>query len=203
LRETLYARREPGVQSIWMPLWSMADTLQTAVVVWEDPAFFHHGPINPQEIARAVWLNLRAGNYVRGASTITQQVVKNQFLSPEKSLRRKVREVILAYRLEQALTKQQILTAYLNIADWGEGVAGAEAASRKYFGKPAASLDWAEAALLAGMLPNPRARNPCVNPVQAVQARNQVLAKLHEYGHLTEIDSTRAQAAALPSCATR
>ena len=201
LRESIYVRRNPAADNVWMPLWAMSGPLQTAVVVWEDPAFYHHGALNPPEIARALWLNLRAGGYVRGASTITQQVVKNQLLGNEKTLRRKLREAILAYRLEQVLTKDQILTLYLNVADWGDGVVGAEVAARRYFGKPAAQLEWAEAALLAGMLPNPRVRNPCVHPVPALAARGAVLAKLREYGHLTPDAHRAAQAAAWQGCA--
>src|SRR5262249_31989574 len=93
-------------------------------------------------------------------------------------IRRKIREAILAGRLERALSKAEILTVYLNVAEWGDGIAGAEAASRRYFHKPASDLNWAEAALLAGILPNPRSWNPCKDIDRAKRARHAVLAKL-------------------------
>jgi membrane peptidoglycan carboxypeptidase len=142
--------------------------------------------------ADSLFDNLREGRYARGASTITQQVVRNRLLGLEKTLRRKVRELILARRLERVMTKDQILTVYLDVAEWGDGIAGTEAASRRYVGKSAARLDWPEAALLAGILPSPRTRNPCVNATGAREARHSVLAKLLEYGHLTQDEFRRA-----------
>jgi membrane peptidoglycan carboxypeptidase len=200
LREALFTRRDPLARGTWMPLWAMADTLQAAVLAWEDPAFYHHGALNYPEIVRAAWIDLRAGKFERGASTITQQVIKNQFLGPQKTLRRKLREAILAHRLEQVLTKDEILTVYLNIADWGEGIVGAEAASRRYFGKAAAQLDWSEAALLAGILPNPRKTNPCSDPSRARQARHAVLAKLLGLGQLSQEDFRKAEAESVGTC---
>jgi membrane peptidoglycan carboxypeptidase len=147
-------------------------------VLWEDPAFYHHSGLDYPEIARAAWTDLHTASYRRGASTITQQVAKNIFLGPEKTLRRKVREAILAERLERALPKDEILTVYLKIAGWGDGIVGAEAASQRYFGKSASDLNWAEAAQLAAILPSPRLWNPCKNPARAKEARREALAKL-------------------------
>jgi len=178
IRGQLFTQRPPLGQGTWVPLWAISPQLQTAVVTWEDPAFFHHSGLNYPEIARAAWIDLRTASYRRGASTITQQVAKNIFLSPEKTITRKVREAILAGRLERALSKEEILTVYLNIAEWGDGIVGAEAASQRYFGKPASDVSWAEAALLAGILPSPRDWNPCKDPQRAVQARHAVLTKL-------------------------
>lgn len=132
---------------------------------------------------------------MRGGSTITQQVAKNLFLSPEKTLRRKVREALLAWQLERTLTKQQILEIYLNIADWGDGITGAEAASRLYFAKSAEGLTWTEAALLAGMLPNPHRITPFRAPEQALQQRHQVLLKLLFYQELSPEEFHEADAA--------
>jgi membrane peptidoglycan carboxypeptidase len=201
LRDELFARRDPSALGTWMPLWAMAGTLQASVLAWEDPAFYHHGALNYPEILRAAWIDLRAGRFERGASTITQQVVKNQFLGPEKTLRRKLREAILAHRLEQALSKDEILTVDLNIADWGQGTVGAEAASRRYFGKAAAQLDWSEAALLAGILPNPSVTNPCSDPARAREARHAVLAKLLGLGQLSQEDFQVADARPVGTCA--
>jgi membrane peptidoglycan carboxypeptidase len=183
-----------------VPLWAISTNLQTAVVLWEDPAFYHHSGLDYSEIVRATLINLRAGSYRRGASTITQQVAKNLFLGPEKTLHRKVREAILARRLERALTKDDILTLYLNVAEWGDGIVGAEVASRRYFGKSAADLDWAEAALLAGILPNPREWNPCKDPARAVQARHAVLTKLLSTQSIRQQEFRIADAAPRGGC---
>lgn len=200
IRGQLLAHRAPLGQGTWLPLWAIASTVQTAVVAWEDPAFFFHSGLNYPEIARAIVINVRAGRYERGASTITQQVVKNLLLSPEKTLRRKLREAILARRLERALTKDEILAIYLNVAEWGDGIVGVEAASRRYFGKSAADLDWAQAALLAGILPNPRKWNPCVNPARAQKARHAVLTELLATRQLPPEDFRAADTAPVSRC---
>jgi membrane peptidoglycan carboxypeptidase len=200
IRSRLFARHGPAERGPWLPLWAISPHLQTAVVAWEDPAFYHHAGLDYSEIVRAAWADLKAGSYRRGASTITQQVAKNLFLTPEKTLRRKIREVILARRLERQLSKEEILTLYLNMAEWGDGIYGAEAASRRYFGKAAAHLNWPEAALLAGILPNPREWNPCRNPVRARLARHAVLVKLFEMESLSRQSFAAAEAAPLPAC---
>ena len=200
IRGQLFLQHNPRGQGTWVPLWAISANLQTAVVVWEDPTFFHHAGLSFPEITRAALINLRAGSYRRGASTITQQVAKNLFLGPEKTLHRKVREAILASRLERALSKDEILTLYLNIAEWGDGIVGAEAASRHYFDKSAADLDWAEAALLAGILPNPRQWNPCKDPARANQARHAVLTKLLSSQSLSQQEFEDADAASRGGC---
>ncbi len=200
IRSQLFAHRPPLGQGTWMPLWAMSHPLQTAVVAWEDPPFFGHQGLNYREIARAAVINLRAWRYQRGASTITQQVAKNLFVGPEKSLRRKFREAILARRIERALSKEEILTVYLNIAEWGDGIVGAEAAASRYFGKPASDLDWSEAALLAGILPNPRSWNPCADPARALQQRHAVLVELHAAGLITAAEFRSADAAPAAAC---
>jgi penicillin-binding protein 1A len=200
IRGQLFTQRALLGESTWVPLWAISAQLQTAVVVWEDPTFFYHGGLSYPEIARAAWINLRAESYRRGASTITQQVAKNTFLGPEKTLRRKIREVILAGRIERALSKDEILTVYLNIAEWGDGIAGAEAASRRYFDKSASELNWSEAALLAGILPNPRQRNPCKDPGRAIQSRHAVLTKLRESEAITQHEFDLADSAPHPGC---
>ena len=200
IRHRPFSRYVPKGQSTWVPLWAISPKLQAAVLVWEDPPFFHHSGFNFDEMAKAVIEDLRAGRYQRGASTITQQVAKNLFLDSEKTLRRKLREAILTRRLERALSKEEILLLYLNIAEWGDGVAGAEAASRRYFSKSAEDLNWAEAALLAGILPNPRHRNPCENPSDALRARHAVLTKLLRAELLSPQEFQEADAAPSPGC---
>lgn len=200
IRGQLFLHQNPRGQGTWVPLWAISANLQTAVVVWEDPKFFHHSGLDYSEIARAAWINLRAVSYRRGASTITQQVAKNIYLGPEKTVRRKFREVVLAGRLERALSKDEILTLYLNIAERGDGIVGAGAASRRYFGKPASDLNWAEAALLAGILPNPRQWNPCKDPARADQARHAVLTKLLRTQSLSQQEFEVADAAPRGGC---
>lgn len=200
IRSQLFAHRAPPGEGTWMPLWAMSHPLQTAVVAWEDPPFFGHRGLNYREIARAAVINLRAGHYERGASTITQQVAKNLFVGPERTLRRKLREAILAWRIERALTKDEILAVYLNIAEWGDGIVGAEAAAWRYFGKPASDLDWSEAALLAGILPNPRSWNPCADPARALRQRHAVLVELHAAGLIAADEFRAAEAAVTAAC---
>lgn len=203
LPEGAELRREVEVRCaarvpLWKPLWAISPRLQTAVVVWEDPAFYYHSGLSFGGIWRAALENLRAGEYARGGSTLTQQVAKSLFLSPEKTLRRKLREAVLARRLERVLSKDQILEIYLNTADWGEGVVGAEAAARHYFGKPAADLTWAEAALLAGILPNPRHNDPFLDPHSAGLLRRRVLLKLRRTEEITPEEFQQAARTPLP-----
>jgi membrane peptidoglycan carboxypeptidase len=131
-----------------------------------------------EEIGRALSTDLRSQRYSRGGSTITQQVAKNLFLSQEKTLRRKVREAVLARRLERVLAKNEILEIYLNIADWGDGLTGAEAASRFYFHKGVSEVSWREAAILTAMLANPHVYSPLKSPIEVQLRRDAVLAGL-------------------------
>ncbi len=181
LREQLFARYPPKENTTWVPLWAISPKLQTAVIIWEDPSFLHHRGLNYKEIGRSLLADIRAGEYVRGGSTITQQLAKNLFLSPEKTLRRKFREAVLARRIEGELAKNQILEIYLNVAEWGPKIAGAEAAALRYFCKPASELDWSDSALLAGILPNPGLFNPHRSPEQARRRRTLVLLKLRRF----------------------
>jgi monofunctional glycosyltransferase len=157
------ARREgrsPAAHWTWVPLRQISPHLQKAVVVAEDAAFFSHEGFDWQGIQEATVRNIKAGKLHRGGSTITQQLAKNLYLSSDKSLLRKAHEALLTRSLEQHLSKRRILELYLNVAEWGHGVYGAEAAARHHFGKPALTLTVEEAAVLAAMLPSPRAYDP-------------------------------------------
>ncbi len=140
----------------WLPLRSISKRLVDAVVASEDAKFFDHDGFDWEALRQAIRLDLARGRYARGASTITQQLAKNLALGTEKSLLRKVREALLTAKLEWRLGKRRILALYLNVAEWGNGVFGAEAGARHYFGTSAASLTTAQAVLLASMLPAPR-----------------------------------------------
>jgi membrane peptidoglycan carboxypeptidase len=198
IRRQLWSRYHPHGQATWMPLWAISPRLQTAVVTWEDPRFYIHHGFDYPEIWRAMLKDMATRSYRTGGSTITQQVAKNLFLSPEKTLRRKLREAIMARRLEQALSKDEIMEVYLNIADWGDNVVGAEAAVRAYFGKSAGELTWGEAAVLAGILANPHRFSPIHAPQEARRRRQQVLMALALDERITP-DELR-QAFAEPCC---
>jgi monofunctional biosynthetic peptidoglycan transglycosylase len=185
LRGQLWTHYKSHGRATWVPLWAISPKLQAAVVVWEDPRFyFHHGFDYPR-IWRALSTDLRVGTYRHGGSTLTQQVAKNLFLSPEKTLQRKLREAILTWRLERVLSKDEILEIYLNIAEWGDGIAGAEVASRAYFSKSAEQLTWPEAALLAAILRNPHRFSPLRAPQEAKRLRQVVLMKLIQNDDMT------------------
>jgi monofunctional biosynthetic peptidoglycan transglycosylase len=154
------AGRDAGVAWTWVPFAAISPHLKRAVVVAEDITFFSHRGFELAEMREALARALEDGELPRGASTITQQLAKNLWLSPSRSPVRKLREAILTWQLERALGKRRLLELYLNVAEFGPGVYGAEAASRRYFGKPAAALDEAEAARLAASLPAPRHWHP-------------------------------------------
>lgn len=147
-------RFEPAMR--WVPLERMSKRLVDAVVASEDAKFFDHGGFDWEALQAAFRLNLSRRRYARGASTITQQLAKNLYLGTEKSLLRKVREALLTVKLERRLDKRRILALYLNVAEWGDGVFGADAGARSHFGTGATSLTTAQAVLLASMLPAPR-----------------------------------------------
>ncbi|MCM2324718.1 MAG: transglycosylase domain-containing protein [Oligoflexia bacterium] len=139
----------------WTPLAEVSKPAVGAIVVSEDWAFFQHKGYDAQQMKEALREDIAEGRFARGASTITQQVVKNVFLERDKSLWRKLRELILAVRLESHVGKRKILETYLNIAEWGEGIYGIRAAAGHYFGKSPSELNAKEGAFLAMLLPSP------------------------------------------------
>ena len=168
----------------WVPLNRISIWLIRAVVNSEDARFFEHDGIDGKQTRIALTTALEDGHFGRGASTITQQLAKNLWLGEERTLWRKLREAILARRLE-ALGKRRVLELYLNVAEWGDGVYGADAASRYWFQKSAAELQPEEAAVLAAMLPAPRKRNP-VRPSPALRKRAREILRLYSmYGELS------------------
>jgi monofunctional biosynthetic peptidoglycan transglycosylase len=152
--------RSQRQQFQWVPMARISPALQRAVVAAEDASFFAHEGFDWEGIKDAALYNLEVGEFKRGGSTITQQLAKNLYLSSERSLFRKAREALITRSLENHLTKERILEVYLNVAEWGQGVFGAEAAARHHFSKPAKDLTLDEAALLAAILPSPRRYDP-------------------------------------------
>jgi monofunctional biosynthetic peptidoglycan transglycosylase len=153
-------KRSVRIRQKWVTLDAISSDARKAVVVAEDAKFWNHDGFDFAAMRYAIERDLKKGNMAAGASTISMQVAKNMFLSPSKTPVRKINEAILTWRMEKALSKKRILELYLNIAEWGDGIFGIEAASRRYFNHPAASLDRKEASLLAAVLPNPIRFNP-------------------------------------------
>lgn len=160
---------------VWVPLPRISKSLQQAVIISEDDTFYLHDGVNFKMMREAFLLNWKKGRYVRGASTISMQLARNAFLTKEKTLLRKIREIVLTRRMEKVLTKEQILELYLNIVEWGDNVYGAEAAAYYYFGKPAASLNLHDSALMASLLPNPIYFNPFKRPKSCARMQARVL----------------------------
>jgi monofunctional biosynthetic peptidoglycan transglycosylase len=154
--EALRHNKPKALEQKWMDYEQISIHLKRAIIVAEDAKFVDHEGFDWEGIQRAMDKNQRRGKFVAGGSTITQQVAKNLFLSGERSLLRKGQEAILAAMLEAAMDKRRIFEIYLNVAEWGENVFGAEAAARHYFGVGAARLEPEQAARLAAMLPRPR-----------------------------------------------
>lgn len=144
----------------WTPLSAISPHLIRAVIIAEDDKFWQHEGFDFEAIQKALKKDLKKGKFKYGGSTISQQLAKNLFLSPAKTPTRKLKELLLTWRLERSLSKKRIIELYLNVAEWGEGIFGIEAASRHYFGKTAHLLTPREAARLAAILPNPRRYSP-------------------------------------------
>lgn len=171
--------------------------VQQAFVAAEDSRFYQHRGVDIQSISRAILKNVEAGRIVQGASTITQQVAKMMYLSPEKKYVRKIKEAILAYRIDKYLTKEEILNLYLNQIYLGHGAYGIEAASLSYFGKSAREMTLAEAALLAGLPKAPNTYSPFLHMERAKQRQAYVLTRMMEDKYITEKEMQEALAVLL------
>ncbi|MDO9460414.1 MAG: PBP1A family penicillin-binding protein [Alphaproteobacteria bacterium] len=168
--------------------------LVQAVIATEDRRFYEHAGIDPYGLVRAMGANLWAGRVVQGGSTITQQAAKNIFLTPERNLRRKMQELMLAFWLEHKFTKNEILELYLNRVYLGSGAYGISAAAQKYFGKKVSRLSLPESAMLAGLLKAPSRYSPVNDPKLARRRQEQVLANMVEAGFLSPSGQTAALA---------
>lgn len=175
-----------------VPLSEIPRPVVMAFVSAEDGDFFKHGGVDLLGILRAAYVNFRAGRVVQGGSTITQQVARGLLLSPQRTLLRKVKEAILAYRMESYLSKEEILYLYLNQIYLGHGAYGVQAAAQTYFGKNARDLDLAEGALLAGLVKAPSRYSPLRHPRRARTRQVYVIGRLLEEGH---INAQQAKAA--------
>lgn len=183
------ARREGRSYHIdqrWVPYARISPLLRHAVLIAEDDAFYSHDGLDWDQMQEAARENMEKHRIVRGGSTITQQLAKNLYLGEERTLLRKLKEIILAVRLERALTKHRIFELYLNLIEWGDGIFGAEAASRRYFGVSAAELNPRQAALLAAVIINPR-RFSAVRPNGRIDRRaNMILGRMARRGWISQ-----------------
>jgi penicillin-binding protein 1A len=191
LAERFTEKREP------VPLNVMPDDLKEAILATEDNLFYEHPGVDLKSILRAILRNIQAGEYVEGASTITQQLAKTLFLTPRKSIMRKLKEAFLALQIERRYTKDEILELYLNQVYFGSGAYGVEAAAQIFFGKPVQDLTLAECALIAGMPKSPSRYSPLINPSLALKRRAVVLQQMSRTGFITPEELQTATAAPL------
>ena len=187
LAEFFAEKRDP-VSMAEFPTW-----LKEALIATEDRNFYHHSGVDLKGILRAIVKDVMARDFVEGASTITQQLSKTLFLTPRKSLNRKIKEAILAFQLERRYTKDEILALYLNQVYFGSGAYGAESAARIFFGKSVAELTLSECALIAAMPKAPSRYSPLVNPELALNRRNIVLKQMREIGLIQEAEYLSAR----------
>jgi penicillin-binding protein 1A len=165
------------------------EVVRQAVIAMEDRDFYEHDGVNPMGIARALFQNVKGGSVSQGGSTITQQYVKNAFkLSTERAISRKVKEAVLSLKLEQQMSKDQILEGYLNTIYFGRGAYGIEAASQAYFGKDVGQLGASEAALLAGVIRAPASAEPSAHPEEATRRRHTALVAMQQEGYISQAD---------------
>jgi monofunctional biosynthetic peptidoglycan transglycosylase len=163
----------------WVPYSRISLSLKQAVVAAEDANFMTHGGFDWEAMRKAYERNVKEGEVVLGASTITQQLAKNLFLPPARAWWRKAQEAAITVMLEMLLTKRRILEIYLNVAEWGDGVYGAEAAARYHYGVPAAALTPEQAARLAAMLPSPRSYSPRSDTLYLRQRTADILSHMY------------------------
>jgi monofunctional biosynthetic peptidoglycan transglycosylase len=170
----------------WVPYARISEDLKHAVLVAEDAAFWDHDGIDITQIRESIEASWTLGVPLRGASTITQQLAKNLYLSPTRDPLRKLRELVLARRLEAALSKVRIFEVYLNVIEWGDGIWGVEAAARAYFRISASALDTDQSALLAGAIINPRLHNPARPTTRLLQRQQIILGRMGQGRRATE-----------------
>lgn len=185
-------RRHREIQT-WVPYGRISPNLKRAVLVAEDAGFWDHRGVDLHELREAFRVAWERGDMPRGASTITQQLAKNLYLSPSRNPYRKVVELLITRRLEAELTKTRILELYLNVVEWGDGVWGAEAAAKTYFGRSASDLTAAQAALLAGALINARVYSPARPNARLLARQRLILARMRG-----GLDAPEPSAAPLP-----
>ena len=180
-REAAQEGRPLRHYQVWVPYARISQNLKRAVLVAEDDAFWQHEGIDMEQLKISIRNDIEGGKAIRGGSTITQQLAKNLYLSPSRDPVRKLRELIIARRLEAELSKARIFEIYLNVIEWGDGIWGAEAAARTYFGTSAASLGAEQGALLAGAIINPRVYSPGHPNARLLRRQRIILSRMGRY----------------------
>lgn len=178
----------------WVPYSRISIHLRNAVLVSEDSAFFQHSGFDWNQIKESVKKDWAEKRFARGASTITQQLAKNLYLSTSRNPLRKLQEVFIARELERHLKKERIFEIYLNAIEWGDGIYGIDAASNRYFGKSPAELQPEEAAVLAAMIPNPRRYTPSLNRTYLEKRKGEILDHMVQWNYLSREDYEAARA---------
>jgi len=171
--------QQPRRAQRWVAYRHISPNLTRAVLVAEDDLFWQHEGLDLDQLQESLAADWARGRFARGGSTITQQLAKNLYLSPSKNPLRKLRELLIARRLEVELKKARILELYLNVIEWGDGVYGAEAASRAYFGVSAADVSPQQAALLAAAIVNPRLLNPARPSTRLIRRQQLILRRMN------------------------
>ncbi len=192
-----------AVYGDWLDFEQIPGILIDAVVAIEDRRFFGHRGVDARAVGRALFANVRAGRIRQGASTITQQLAKNLYLSPERTLKRKAQELLLAAWIEARFSKETILTIYLNRIYFGGGTYGLDAASQKFFDHSARRLSLGEAALLAGVIQAPSRYTPSRSATRAYGRMAEVLTAMASEGYVTPADAGMVKKKAAPDCAWR
>jgi monofunctional glycosyltransferase len=189
LRDAEYRKKgvPGGRKQLWVSYGAISDHLKKAILISEDAGFFSHKGVDVHELEEAIKRDWNTLSFKRGGSTITMQLAKNLYLNPSKNPLRKMKEIVIAWQLEQALSKRRIFEIYLNVVEFGRNVYGAEAAARHYFEKSAEALDPLEAATLAALLPSPRSSRE----TSLLNRRNLILARLASVGYISAQDHDR------------
>ncbi|MFY9177205.1 MAG: PBP1A family penicillin-binding protein [Caldicoprobacterales bacterium] len=183
-----------GVENrIKVPLSDIPKHVQDAFIATEDIRFYKHPGFDIKRLASSLWQNIKARAYVQGGGTITQQVVRNAFLSQKKVMSRKIQEIYLAYQLEKKYTKEQILETYLNLIYFGKGTYGVEAASNRYFGKSIKEVSVAEGAMLAGIIKNPGRYSPLIDMESSMKRKDLVIDLMVKNGYLSQEEGEKAK----------
>jgi monofunctional biosynthetic peptidoglycan transglycosylase len=199
-----------NIHQIWVPLSNISPYLIKAVLIAEDDKFWGHEGFDYEAIRKAIERDLKAKKLKFGGSTLSQQLARNLYLSPEKSLLRKMSEALITWRMENVLSKRRILELYLNVVEWGEGIYGIEAASRHYYGKPSSELTPFEATRLAAILPSPQRYNPLgdqsyvmtrANDIYNIMIQRGIIAP--EYEEMNENDKSSLVESPAPSFSSK
>ncbi|MFZ4619205.1 MAG: monofunctional biosynthetic peptidoglycan transglycosylase [Bacteroidota bacterium] len=180
--EASSAGKQFSIQQTWVPMSRISRNLVNAVIVSEDGMFYEHEGVDWYEVGESIEKNFEKGKAARGGSTISQQLSKNLYLSTSKDPVRKLKELVITLRMERMLSKRRILEIYLNVIEWGDGVFGAEAAARKFFGKSASQLSREEAAQMAAVIPSPRKHQPNIMSRYVARRSSIILSRMSARG---------------------